>query len=73
MSYLTFDRRGGRYLVGAGDFEGSVTGAAGTRYFEPDGAAFCHWHTSCLFNSQRTCREAVFKKMTALAGSESEP
>jgi hypothetical protein len=34
------DRRGGCYLVGAEDFEGSVTGAAGTGYFEPDGAAF---------------------------------
>jgi len=41
VSQLTFALPGNCYSVGAGDLMGSVPGAAGTRYFEPDGVAFC--------------------------------
>jgi hypothetical protein len=38
---FTYARRGACYVLTAGDFRGPVTGAAGTRNFEPDGVAFC--------------------------------
>jgi hypothetical protein len=40
VSQLIFATLGGRYSLSAGDFRGPVTGAAGTRYFEPDGVIF---------------------------------
>ena len=41
MSQFTFTRHGACYPLNAGDFRGPVIGAAGTRYFEPDGVVFC--------------------------------
>ena len=56
MSQFTFARRGACYPRGAGDFRGPVTGAAGTRHFEPDGVAFCA--QACLPRPHFECRAA---------------
>jgi hypothetical protein len=41
VNQFTFAPCGDCYACGAGDFRGLATGAAGTRYFEPDGVALC--------------------------------
>ena len=41
VNQFTCARHGHCYLFDAGDLRGPVTGAGGTRYFEPDGVAFC--------------------------------
>jgi hypothetical protein len=41
VSQFTFAPLGACYPPFAGDFRGPVISAAGTRYFEPDGVAFC--------------------------------
>lgn len=40
VNQFTFARRYACYSNRAGDFRGPVTGAVGTRYFEPDGVFF---------------------------------
>jgi hypothetical protein len=40
VNQFTFAQGGDCYAFTAGDFRGLATGAAGTRYFEPDGVAF---------------------------------